>query len=100
MPTGSSGDSPSKTHDIVAEQTGNRTGNGEKALGPTRSLRNIYYLIISSSFHDDYDDTIRTLKMETDSAAITVAGRPGPGADTASSALCCGNGPGLGIGSR
>jgi hypothetical protein len=31
-----------------------------------RSLRNIYYFIISSEFADDYDDAIRTLKMETD----------------------------------
>jgi hypothetical protein len=35
-----------------------------------RSLRNIYYLIISSSFHDDYDDPIRTLKMETDISEV------------------------------
>lgn len=31
-----------------------------------RSLRNIYYFIISSEFADDYDDAIRSLKMETD----------------------------------
>jgi hypothetical protein len=31
-----------------------------------RSLRNIYYLIISSTFADDYDDTIRSIKMDTD----------------------------------
>ena len=31
-----------------------------------RSLRNIYYLIISSSFGDDHDDSIRLLKMETE----------------------------------
>jgi hypothetical protein len=31
-----------------------------------RFFRNIYYLIISSSFVDDYDDTIRSIKMETD----------------------------------
>jgi len=30
------------------------------------SLRNIYYVIVSSSFKDDYDDAIRSLKMETD----------------------------------
>jgi hypothetical protein len=29
-------------------------------------IRNIYYLIISSGFADDYEDIIRTLKMETD----------------------------------
>lgn len=31
-----------------------------------RSPRNIYYFIISSSFGDDHDDSIRSLKMETD----------------------------------
>lgn len=31
-----------------------------------RSLRNIYYAIVSSSFGDDYDDIVRELKMETD----------------------------------
>lgn len=30
------------------------------------ALRNIYYAIISSSFFDDYDDAIRSIKMETD----------------------------------
>jgi hypothetical protein len=30
------------------------------------SVRNIYYFIVSSSFTDDYDDLIRTLKMDTD----------------------------------
>lgn len=28
-------------------------------------LRNIYYIVISSKFDDDYDDAVRTLKMET-----------------------------------
>lgn len=31
-----------------------------------RSLRNIYYAIVSSGFADDFDDAIRTIKMETD----------------------------------
>lgn len=31
-----------------------------------RGLRNIYYFIVSSGFSDDYDDSIRSLKMETD----------------------------------
>jgi len=31
-----------------------------------RFLKNIYYVIISSSFLNDYDDTIRSIKMETD----------------------------------
>jgi hypothetical protein len=30
------------------------------------SMRNIYYMIISSAFSDDYDDAIRSIKMETD----------------------------------
>lgn len=30
-----------------------------------RSLRNIYYLVVSSSFLDDFDDVIRSMKMET-----------------------------------
>jgi hypothetical protein len=31
-----------------------------------RSLRNIYYLVVSSRFLDDFDDVIRSIKMETD----------------------------------
>jgi len=34
-------------------------------LKKRRSLRNIYYLIISSSFANDYDDIIISIKMET-----------------------------------
>ncbi len=37
-----------------------------RELKRRRSLRNIYYLVISSSFADDYDDTIRSIKMDTD----------------------------------
>ncbi len=37
-----------------------------RELKKKRGLRNIYYLIVSSGFADDYDDAIRTLKMETD----------------------------------
>jgi hypothetical protein len=37
-----------------------------RELKRRRSMRNIYYLIISSTFADDYDDTIRSIKMETD----------------------------------
>lgn len=37
-----------------------------RELKRKRSFRNIYYLIISSQFSDDYDDPIRSLKMETD----------------------------------
>ncbi len=31
-----------------------------------RSMRNIYYMIVSSEFLDDFDDSIRSIKMETD----------------------------------
>jgi hypothetical protein len=37
-----------------------------RELKRRRGLRNIYYFIISSGFADDYDDSIRSLKMETD----------------------------------
>jgi len=37
-----------------------------RELKRRRSMRNIYYLIISSTFTDDYDDAIRSIKMETD----------------------------------
>lgn len=37
-----------------------------RELKRRRSMRNIYYLVISSSFMDDYDDVIRSIKMETD----------------------------------
>jgi hypothetical protein len=37
-----------------------------RELKKRRGLRNIYYLIVSSGFADDYDDAIRSLKMETD----------------------------------
>ncbi|HXJ14088.1 MAG TPA: hypothetical protein VNH19_17570, partial [Candidatus Limnocylindrales bacterium] len=37
-----------------------------RELKKRQGLRNIYYLIVSSEFADDYDDAIRTLKMETD----------------------------------
>ena len=35
-----------------------------------RSLRNIYYAIISSKFADDFDDSIRNIKMETDVSEV------------------------------
>ena len=31
-----------------------------------RGIRNIYYFIISSEFADDFDEAIRSIKMETD----------------------------------
>ncbi len=37
-----------------------------RELKRRRGLRNIYYFIISSDFADDYDDSIRSIKMETD----------------------------------
>jgi hypothetical protein len=37
-----------------------------KELKRRRSLKNIYYLIISSSFANDFDEEIRSIKMETD----------------------------------
>lgn len=37
-----------------------------RELKRRRFMRNIYYLIISSTFTDDYDDTIRSIKMDTD----------------------------------
>ena len=37
-----------------------------RELKRRRSLRNLYYVIVSSHFQDDGDDLIRTLKMDTD----------------------------------
>lgn len=37
-----------------------------------RSLRNIYYAIISSCFADDFDDAIRSIKMETDISEVVL----------------------------
>jgi len=36
-----------------------------KSLKKSALFRNMYYAIVSSSFKDDFDDTIRSLKMET-----------------------------------
>jgi hypothetical protein len=36
-----------------------------RALKRSRGIRNIYYVIISSGFSDDFDELIRMLKMET-----------------------------------
>jgi hypothetical protein len=35
-----------------------------------RSLRNIYYVVVSSGFADDFDDEIRSIKMETDISEV------------------------------
>jgi hypothetical protein len=37
-----------------------------RELKRRRSLRNIYYAIVSSHFEDDFDDAIKSIKMETD----------------------------------
>ncbi len=37
-----------------------------RELKKRQVVRNIYYLIVSSGFTDDYEDAIRSLKMETD----------------------------------
>lgn len=37
-----------------------------RELRRNRSLRNIYYVIVSSTFVDDFDGAIRSLKMETE----------------------------------
>jgi hypothetical protein len=37
-----------------------------RELKRRRGLRNIYYVIVSSSFADDFDDLIRSLKMDTE----------------------------------
>ena len=38
----------------------------------SRRYRNIYYLIISSSFTDDFDDSIASIKMETDVSEVVL----------------------------
>jgi hypothetical protein len=35
-----------------------------------RSLRNIYYVVVSSNFVDDFDDVIRSIKMETEVSEV------------------------------
>jgi hypothetical protein len=41
-----------------------------RELKRRRTLRNIYYAIISSGFKDDYDDLIRSIKMDTDTNEV------------------------------
>jgi hypothetical protein len=41
-----------------------------RELKGQRGIRNIYYLIVSSGFADDFDDTIRSIKMETDVSEV------------------------------
>lgn len=44
--------------------------NASRDLDRGRRLRNLYYLVVSSGFADDYDDSIRLLKMETDVSEV------------------------------
>ncbi|MDA7950826.1 MAG: hypothetical protein MPJ24_04985 [Pirellulaceae bacterium] len=41
-----------------------------RGLKKRGALRNIYYAVVSSSFKDDFDDTIRGIKMETDVSEV------------------------------
>ncbi len=41
-----------------------------RELKRRRGLRNVYYLIISSEFAEDFDDPIQSLKMETDISEV------------------------------
>ena len=41
-----------------------------RELRRRRGLRNIYYVLVSGEFADDSDDTIRSLKMETDISEV------------------------------
>ena len=36
----------------------------------SRRFRNIYYVIVSSAFTDDYDDSIAAMKMETEVSEV------------------------------
>jgi hypothetical protein len=41
-----------------------------RELKRRRGIRNIYYFLISSGFADDFDDAIRSIKMETDVSEV------------------------------
>ncbi len=43
-----------------------------RELKRKQHLRNIYYLIISSKYADDFDDSIRSIKMETDVSEVVL----------------------------
>jgi len=43
-----------------------------RELKRKQHLRNIYYLIISSKFADDFDASIRSIKMETDVSEVVL----------------------------
>jgi hypothetical protein len=63
--------------DAKARETGYNMGTDDRAireyvhtqspdLKRYRSLRNLCYVVVSSHFMDDFDDVIRSIKMETD----------------------------------
>lgn len=41
-----------------------------RELKRRRSIRNIYYVVVSSRFNDDFDELIRSLKMETEISEV------------------------------
>jgi hypothetical protein len=47
-----------------------------RELKRRRSVRNIYYVVVSSYFHDDFDDLIRGLKMETHTNEVCLLEAP------------------------
>ena len=63
-------------YDAKVRQNGYSMGTDDRAIREyimrqterlkRQGIRNVYFAIISSSFNADYDDIIRTLKMETD----------------------------------
>jgi hypothetical protein len=46
--------------------------NQSRDLKRKQHLRNIYYLIVSSEYADDFDDSIRSIKMETDVSEVVL----------------------------
>ncbi len=59
-------------------QSGYNMGTDDRAIreyvhsqGPSlKRFRNIYYLVVSSTFLDDFDSSIRSIKMETDISEV------------------------------
>jgi len=41
-----------------------------RELKKRHHLRNIYYMVVSSQFADDYDDAVRSIKMDTDTNEV------------------------------
>jgi hypothetical protein len=73
--------------DAKAREAGYSMGTDDRAireyvmtqsreLKRRRALRNIYYAIISSGFKDDYDDLIRSIKMDTDTNEVCLIEAP------------------------